>query len=158
MKALQQSMRPCFQPRLKHVAVASPAAAAHARKLLLCRWAPDSRDEAVDSSTADSSSSRDPKQSRRLINQLLQIQSLSSRQSVDISTGEEPELTTAPFGEPSMQQEGQVLSTTLTSAVSDQQLPSSSTGASTSSTSSGSYTLFDDPASEDYDPLVLDML
>jgi hypothetical protein len=171
MKALQQSMRPCCQPRFKHVAVAS-LAAAHARKLRLCRWAPDSRDEAVDGSNADSSSiNRDPKQSRRLINQLLQIQSLSSLQSIDISTSEEHEVTTGLLSESTQHQEGEVFqSTSLSAAVTDQKLPSSSSSSnsaqaaapvassSSSGASSGAYTLFDDPASEYYDPLVLDML
>lgn len=167
MKSLRQSMRPCCQPRVKHVAVASPSTA-HARKLgpKPCRWAPDSRDEAVDGSIADSSN-RDSKHSRRLINQLLQIQSLSSLQSVDISMAEETDLATGPLGEPSQQQEGEVLSTSLSAAAMNQQLPSNSSACASApvasssrsgSAGSGGYTLFDDPASEDYDPLVLDML
>jgi len=66
--------------------------------------------------------------SRRLINQLLQIQSL---QSVDIPAAEE-ELLSA------------------------QQAPAAEPQAASSSREAP--TLFDDPAAEDYDPLVLDML
>lgn len=67
--------------------------------------------------------------SRRLINQLLQIQSL---QSVDIPAADEQELLSA------------------------QQAPAAEPQAASSSRETP--TLFDDPAAEDYDPLVLDML
>lgn len=115
------------------VAVSSQYAQHHCRNKRVCRWAPDRQedpqDDAPHTNTSSSTANADPMQSRRLINQLLQIQSL---QSVDLSGSAD---------------EGQQDS--LSSGVSGHQQPQQNAAGST---------LFDDPAAEDYDPLLLDML
>lgn len=96
-----------------------------------CRWAPDSKEEAAGTSDTPESTAKDTKQSRRLINQLLQIQSMSSLQSVDIASLDDQDLHLDP--------------------------PAASSSSS-GSAPTPAPSLFDDPAAEDFDPLVLDML
>ena len=102
----------------------------------LCRFQPGGKDSA-----ADTPNLSDPMKSRRLINQLLQIQSL---QSVDLSVAEEQELSSHAQQATGLQHQ---------ELKADQQLVGSSAAQQARAVS-----LFDDPATEDYDPLVLDML
>ena len=132
-----------------------------AGRLRLCRFQPDSKDGSAsdgDSSAAEGAS-RDPKESRKLINQLLQIQSLSSLQSmrsVDNSQGTLP-----PAVQPT---ETHLQQGKMPSALAEQFVNSAAQQAADVTAAAGApsisepTSLFDDPAAEDYDPLVLDML
>lgn len=111
---------------------------------------------------AEGTSDRDVKASRKLINQLLQIRSVSSMQSIDLPVEELD-------GPGAQQQQQQQLESSSSSA---QPLASSSSTSTTTSTppatppstpaaslqGTSATSLFDDPAAADYDPLVLDML
>jgi hypothetical protein len=105
----------------------------------VCRWAPDSKEEAEGSDTGADSAAKDPKESRRLINQLLQIQSMSSLQSVDIASLNDQ----GPHPDPPP-----AASSSIGSSASTPPAPVAAPAPS----------LLDDPAAEDFDPLVLDML
>lgn len=125
----------------------------HLNKPGLCRWAPDSK-EAADAADAGEGntkdSSKDPMTSRRLINQLLQIQSMSSMQSVDISPADDKELSKVVQQASQMHLQQTELPSASSSSSAAQQLAPAAADESNS--------LFDDPAAEDFDPLVLDML
>lgn len=155
---------PQLQPRsavqLKHAAVPQLTFAPPARRRVSrCRWAPDSKDDATETDSTTNSSTSDPKKSRQLINQLLQIQSLSSLQSmrsVDSSHARDDNLQSPVKPSATHLQQGK-----MPPALADQFLSSAAQDvASTPSQQAAAQpsSLFDDPAAEDYDPLVLDML
>lgn len=127
------------------------------RNGFICHWATDKDDETTTSDHRnENDSNKDPMNTRRLINSLLQIQSLQSVEDLHIADESAEDLHTANHVDAKRQQQEH---SALVAVERQESNISAAKGASEGLNSSpGPYTLFDDPAAEDYDPLVLYML